>query len=171
MGYNDYDGFDDGDDADESENQGPKALRDAQKAAAKRNKELETQLAKLTSQLAERNLKDVLESKSLRPGLAKTIAKEGVDATDPAAIEAWLSDTANQEDFAFSLAGDDSPADSDDDEADGHGELAAAQSRMQGASQGALPDDRIQQARGEIHAAKSMTDIQAALDRAIKSTN
>lgn len=169
MGYNDYDGFEDDED-NESENQGPKALRDAQKAAAKRNKELETQLAKLTSQLAERNLKDVLESRSLRPGLAKTIAKEGVDATDPAAIEAWLSDTGNQEDFGFSLAGDDSPADGDDG-ADGHADLAAAQSRMQGASHGALPDDRIQQARTEFGSAKNLADIQATLDRAIKNTN
>jgi hypothetical protein len=109
MGYNDYDGFEDDEDNEDETPQGPKALRDAQKAAAKRNRDLEAQLAKLTSQLAQRNLKDVLESKSLRPGLAKTIAAEGVDATDPAAIEAWLSDTGNQEDFAFSLPTDGSP--------------------------------------------------------------
>jgi hypothetical protein len=42
---------------------------------------------------------------------------------------------------------------------------------MQSASQGALPDDRFQQANTEIAGAKSLADIQASLNRAIKNTN
>lgn len=170
MGYNDYDGFDDDEDQEERSN-GPKALREALAAAKKQLKERDERLEQLTSQVAKRNLKDVLESKSLRPGLAKTIAAEGVDTTDPAAIEAWLTDASNQEDFGFSMAAADSPAEGDSAGADGLEELAAAQARMQDASLGALPDDRIQQARTEITGAKSLEDIQASLNRALKNTN
>jgi hypothetical protein len=171
MGYDDFDGFEDDDYQDERVN-GPKALREALAAAKKALKERDARLEQLTSQVASRNLKDVLESKSLRPGLAKTIAAEGVDTTDPAAIEAWLSDGGNQEDFGFSLpAAGASPAEGELEEADGLEDLAAAQARMQDASLGALPDDRFQQARTEITGAKSLDEIQASLNRAIKNTN
>lgn len=171
MGYNDYDGFDD-DELDEGQGGSPKALREAQKAAAKRAKELEEQVNKLTSQLAERNLKDVLESKGLNPALGRFIIKDGVDATDQAAVDAWLGENGSL--FGFkpqdaSPAGEpEGPADFDV-AADPTGELAAQYARMQSASQGALPNDRFQQATTELSGAKSLEDIQAVLNRAIKS--
>jgi hypothetical protein len=85
MGYNDYDGFED--DENEDGSHGPKARATRRRLAAKRNKELEAQLAKLTSQLAERTLKDVLESKGLNPALGRFIIKDGIDATDQAAVD------------------------------------------------------------------------------------
>jgi len=170
MGYDDFDGFEDDDN--EFENPGsPKALREAQRSAAKRNKELEAQLAKLTAQLGERNLKDVLESKGLNPALGRFIIKDGIDATDTAAVDAWLGENGSL--FGFTPT-DASPAEGEHGssaEPDGLEELAAAQARMQDASLGALPDDRISQARAEMTGAKSLADIQASLDRAIKNTN
>jgi hypothetical protein len=168
MGYNDYDGFED----DENDSDGSQDLhpaRAAQKAAAKRNKELEAQLAKLTSQLAERTLKDVLESKGLNPALGRFIIKDGIDATDQAAVDGWLGENGSL--FGFTPAANSDSAGGDGSD-EGHLEhLADAQSRMQSASQGALPDDRFQQANTEIAGAKSLADIQASLNRAIKNTN
>jgi hypothetical protein len=164
MGYDDFDGFDDDDF--ENEDRSPKALREAQKAAAKRAKELEAQVTKLTSQLAERNLKDVLESKGLNPALGRFIIKDGIDATDQAAVDAWLGENGSL--FGFKPT-EDSPAEGDSGEADSLEELAEAQARIQGASRGSLPDDRFQQAATEIKGGKSLDEIQAALNRAIKS--
>jgi hypothetical protein len=177
MGY-DNDGFDFEDD--ERDSKSPKELRDAQRAAAKRAKELEVQVQQLSKQLADRNLKDVLEDKGLRPGLARVISKDGVDATDPVAIEAWLNDPANQEDFAFSVAaGDDGSSNDSDDDAgsdeEQDTETAAEFTRMQAASNGALPPNKYVEAEAQIKKAGatggvdgSLPEIQAALDRAVK---
>lgn len=170
---NDYDGFDFDDDEQE---QGPKALRQARAAAVKRAKELEEQVAKLSSQLAERNLKDVLAEKGLRPGLARVIGREDVDTTDPKAIEDWLSDPENQEDFGFSLEGIPS-ADGDDEPTEEVDPAEAEYLRMQNASQGAVPSTRFQEAEARIKKAGAnagpdggLAEIQAALDMAMKTT-
>jgi len=171
MGY-DNDGFDFEDD--ERDSKSPKELRDAQRAAAKRAKELEAQVQQLSKQLAERNLKDVLEDKGLRPGLAKWIAKDEVDTSDQAAVEAWL--VANQEEFNYSL-GDGSSNDSDDDAGsdEEQDDTAAEFTRMQAASNGALPPNKYVEAEAQIKKAGatggvdgSLPEIQAALDRAVK---
>lgn len=166
MGY-DYDGFED-DDEFEGQGNSPKALREAQKAAAKRNKELEAQLAKLTAQLGERNLKDVLESKGLNPALGRFIVKDGIDATDTAAVDAWLGENGSL--FGFKPT-DATPAEEQGPESDGLEELAAAQAQMQNASLGALPNDKYAQARTEIKGSKTIDEAQAALDRAMKQVS
>lgn len=164
QGY-DYDGFVDEDEFEGDNRQSPKALREAQRAAAKRAKELEEQVSKLTAKLAERNLKDVLEDKGLNPALGRFIIKDGVDATDEAAVDTWLTENGSL--FGFTPAAETPVA--EETEADAFGDLAAAQARMQDASLGALPDDRFSQARSEITGAKSLDEIQAALNRAIKN--
>lgn len=161
MGYDDFDGFED---ENEFEGQGMAQVRAAGKAAAKRAKELEAQLAKLTAQLGERNLKDVLESKGLNPALGRFILKDGIDATDTAAVDAWLGENGSL--FGFTPA-DATPAEEQAPESDGLEELAAAQAQMQNASLGALPNDRAAQARTEIKGAQSIDELQAALDRAM----
>lgn len=167
MGYDDFDGFDYDYDTDSNN---PSELRKAQKAAAKRARDLEAQVAKLTGQLAERNLKDVLAEKGLRPGLARVIAKEDVDLTDSKAVDAWLSDPVNQEDFGFSSDGGASGAATSSTDGAGDAEesdYAAKLARFQGAGEGALPDDKVQQARSLIKGSKTDGDLQANLDRAI----
>lgn len=169
MGYNDDYGFDfEDEDRDEREPRSPKELRDAQKAAAKRAKELEAQVAKLTAQLAQRNLKDVLEEKGLRPGLARVIAKEDVDVTDPEAVDAWLNDPANQEDFAFSLdSGDGASSAGGDEVSEETDSIAAEYARMQNAAQNALPEGKYHEAAAAVEAATDVKSMQAALDKAL----
>lgn len=168
MGMYDDDGFGYDDDQQTS---GPKALREALQAAQKRVKELETQNKTLSGQVAQRNLKDVLAEKGLRPGLARVISREDVDTTDAAAIEAWLSSPENQEDFGFSLEAD---ASSDGGEEGGSEEeqdpVTAEFIRMQNAGSNAMSTNRFQEAEAQIKKAGSLDDIQAALDMALKST-
>lgn len=175
MGYGDYDGFDD--DLDDEQNQGPAALRQARKAAIKHAKELEGQVAKLSEQLAKRNLKDALEDKGLRPGLARTLETEKVDVTDPDAIDAWLNDPANQENFGFSVkvadeaspsndAGD-AAGESSEEEDPSVADLAAQYRAMQDASNGALPPNKYVEAEAQILKAETPEQIQAALDSAL----
>lgn len=174
MGYNDdYDGFDfEDEDRDERGPRSPKELRDAQKAASKRAKELEAQVAKLTAQLAQRNLKDVLEEKGLRPGLARVIAREDVDVTDPDAVDAWLNDPANQEDFAFSLdAGTGASSDGGDEISEETDPIAAEFARMQNAAANALPEGKFNEASAALEAATDVKSVQAALDKALRGAN
>lgn len=72
-----------------------KALRDARDAAAKEAKDLKAELAKLQNQLTERNLKDVLQGKSLDPRLARFMKSDGIDGSDEAAVDKWLTDNGD----------------------------------------------------------------------------
>lgn len=167
MGYDDFDGFEDENEF-EGQGNGMAQVRAAGKAAAKRAKDLEAQLAKLTAQLGERNLKDVLESKGLNPALGRFIVKDGIDATDTAAVDAWLGENGSL--FGFKPT-DATPAEGGSAEPDGLEELAAAQAQMQNASLGALPNDKYAQARTEIKGSKTIDEAQAALDRAMKQVS
>lgn len=176
MGYDDYEGFDFEDDDRGQRENGPKALRDALKAAKQRITELEESQKALSSQVAERNLKDVLEEKGLRPGLARVIKKDGVDASDPEAIDAWLNNPANQEDFAFSLdTGDDTPSTDGEDGSDPEEEIdpiAAEFRRMQDAAANALPEGKFHEASAAVEAAPAdFKSVQAALDKALRGAN
>jgi hypothetical protein len=173
MGYDDFDGFDD--EYDRSAGNGPADLRKAYNQLKKELKEKADALEKATSQIAQRNLKDVLAEKGLRPGLARVIAREDVDLTDSKAVEAWLSDPANQEDFAFSLGstGDTSNGGTNDgtDGADEQAsEYAANLAQFQNAGNGALPaaNAAVEQARSQIKAGKSVAEINEALAAARK---
>lgn len=173
MGYDD--GFDFEDDQDAPK--GPKGLREAYDALKKNFTDLQTEHQKVTGQVSERNLKDVLEGKGLRPALARVMKADGVDVSDTAAIETWLTTPANQEDFAFTLtslaAEGDGSSDQGGDEspegADEHTELADAHRRMQAATAGALPPNKFSEASAQIGKAESLDQIQAALDAALKA--
>lgn len=175
MGYDDFDGFDEYDeDNRDNGGQGLKKVRAAYNALKKQFTEQATALEKATGQIAQRNLKDVLADKGLRPGLARVIAKEDVDLTDPKAVETWLSDPANQEDFAFSLDGGAANDGSANDGADGAeetGGYAAELAQFQNAGNGALPPGNaaVDMARSQIKGAKNNAEIQAALDAAMKN--
>lgn len=168
MGYDEFDGFGD---YEEQGSQGLKEVRAAYKALKKQFDDQAAALATATGQLAQRSLKDVLAEKGLRPGLARVIAKEDVDLTDSKAVDAWLSDPANQEDFGFSLeaapAAEGAPA----GDAGGHEEYAANLAAIQGASNGAIPDAKYEQARSAIKGAETPEALQAALDAAIKQAS
>ena len=166
MGYNDFEGFEDEDDR--GAQQGPKALRDALKAAQKRVAELEEANGKLEVQVSTRNLGDVLTKKDLPQGLGRFMLQDKVDPSDELAVNKWLHD--NQSVFGFELKTDGQGGGSGAAGSDGaneHEELAAAQARIQGASNGAMPDNRFAQAADQIRGETDMAKIQAALDAAI----
>jgi hypothetical protein len=157
----DDDGFDD----DERRQPTAKDLRDLVKKANDRAAELEKQNAALSNQIATRNLKDVLTEKGLRPGLARLIAKEDVDLTDPKAIETWLTDPDNQEDFGFSLDATPEGGGKDGDAVNGGEQDARAEqyARMQNAGQNAAPSGPGTGAANAIKSATSVEEINAAI--------
>jgi len=173
MGYDDFDGFEEYE-QDNRGNGGPADLRKAYKALKQQFTDQAAALEKATGAIAQRNLRDVLAEKGLRPGLARVIAKEDVDLTDSKAVEDWLSDPGNQEDFAFSLAPAGAANDGGtNDGADGAGETggyAADLAAFQNAGNGALPtgDAAVDQATTQIKAGKSVAEINAALAAARK---
>lgn len=169
MGYDEFDGFGD---YEEQGSQGLKEVRAAYKALKKQFDDQAAALATATGQLAQRSLKDVLAEKGLRPGLARVIAKEDVDLTDSKAVDAWLSDPANQEDFGFSIGAAQTAPEGDPNGDAGEGGLddyAASLAAIQGASNGAMPSDKFAQAEALIKKADSPEAIQAALSAALKN--
>jgi len=76
---------------------GPANLRKALKKAEKDRKALEEQLASVKSNLRERSVKDVLETKGVNAKIAKFIP---ADADTPEQIAAWLDENADV--FGFS---------------------------------------------------------------------
>lgn len=170
MGMYDDDGFED----EERDDKTPKGLRDAHRKLQEKFAAQTEQLNKLASQVATRNLRDVLTEKGLRPGLARVIAKEDVDLTDSKAVEDWLTDPNNQEDFAFSLeakaAGKTGGSDGDsvDEQSEGEDSLAAQYARLQNAGLNAAPSGLGAGAVNAINGAEDMGAIQAALDAALR---
>ena len=75
-----------------------KKLRRAARANEKRAKELEAELNTLRTEQRTNVIKSVLESKGVRPSIAKYIPSDVSTADD---IDAWLRD--NAEDFGFTL--------------------------------------------------------------------
>ncbi len=160
--YDDDEGFDDFDD-EGGQPQGIKAVRAAQKKAAKEAAELREQNVKLQRQLTRFTLRDVLEKKGLRTGLARAMVNDGVDASDDKSIQNWLADQSNQEDYQFSLeAGASSAGQPGSDRA---ADFAA----FQGAQGNPLPADhsRLAEAARLMDSASSDEEIQAALNAAI----
>lgn len=170
MGYNDDYGFD-FEDEDRDERQSPKALREAQKAAAKENKDLRDQLAKLTRQLAERSLKDVLEEKGLNPALGRFILKDDVDPADGEAVDAWIQENGSlfgaavQPADAAASGGDEGGPDEETDP------IAAEFARMQNAAANALPEGKFNEGLAALESATDVKSVQAALDKALRGAN
>lgn len=131
-----------------------KGLRDARDAAAKEAKEAKAELAKLQKQLTERNLKDVLQSKSLNPGLAKWIAQDGVDGSDPAKVDEWLSSNAELIGYKPNINSTEEQGEPD--------ARAAAFERMQGVQQNALPTDKFTEAVSALNGDKELSFEEAS---------
>lgn len=169
MGYDDDYGFDFEDEQEERQPQGPKALRELVKSLKAKVAELEGENKTLVGKVSERNLTDVLSDKGLRAGLAKTIRSEGVDVTDRTAIEEWLSNPQNQEDYAFSVQADPAEDPAGGDEApEGEADPIAAEfARMQNAAANALPEGKFNEASAAIDNANDIESMQKALDKAI----
>jgi hypothetical protein len=77
-----------------------KKLRKAAKINERRAKELETELVGLRTEQRKNVIKSVLESKGVKPSIAKYIPSD-IDASAES-IEAWLQD--NADDFGISLS-------------------------------------------------------------------
>lgn len=155
MGQYDNDGFEFEDDNNGQELTG-KALRDARDAAAKEARELKTENAKLMKQISERNLKDVLQAKSLNPGLAKWMSVDGIDGSDDTAVEQWL--TENAEVIGYKPA---TPEESSEPDA-----RATEFARMQGSQANALPAGKFSEAAARIENATSIEEANKALREA-----
>ena len=87
----DDDDFDLEDEAQPDPN-GPANLRKALRRAEKEKKELAEQLSKIQSDLRERSVKEVLESKGVPSKVAKFIPS---DVSTPEQIDGWLSENAD----------------------------------------------------------------------------
>lgn len=158
-----YDGFEfeDGEDG-ETGNESGSDLRKARDAAAKKARDLETKLAELTKQITERNLKDVLQTKSLNPGLAKWMSADGVDGSDATKVDTWLTENG-------ALIGYKPEASEEQHEPDAR---AAEFARMQQASTNALPAGKFTEVVANINKATSgdkltsIDEVNAELARA-----
>lgn len=78
-----------------------KKLRRAARVNEKRAKELEAELQTLRTEQRKSTVKSVLESKGVRPSIAKYIPEDVTSAED---IDAWLAD--NAEDFGIVVQND-----------------------------------------------------------------
>ena len=152
-----YDGFGFEDDNQTEELTG-KALREARDAAAKEARDAKAENAKLQKQLTERNLKDVLQDKSLNPGLAKWLANDGVDGSDVAKVDEWL--VANAELIGYK------PKDSEEQAAPDARQAEFA--RMQNLQANALPAGAQSEAYAALDKAEGIDAMNAALRQATK---
>lgn len=133
-----------------------KALREARDAAAKEAKELKDQLNKLQKQLTERNLNDVLQKKSLNPGLAKWIAADGIDGSDAAKVDEWL--TANAELIGYKPAASEEQFVPD--------AQAVEFGKMQSLQANALPAGKLTEAYSALEKAEGIDAANAVLRQA-----
>lgn len=90
--------FEDDDSTNYSDSDLVKKLRRAARANEKRAKELEAELVGLRTEQRKNIVKSVLESKGVRPSIAKYIPENVSTAED---IDTWLAD--NAEDFGITL--------------------------------------------------------------------
>lgn len=151
-----YDGFEFEDENGGQGNESGSDLRKARDAAAKRAKELESQLAELTKQLTERNLKDVLQTKNLNPGLARWMAVDGVDGSDESKVDEWLN--TNGALIGYQPAASEEPPENED--------RAAAFAKFANAQNNALPAGKLAEIESAVDKATDINEVNAALARA-----
>lgn len=155
MGQYDGFGFED-----ENENQGGNEsggdLRKARDAAAKKALDMEAKVNELTKQLTERNLKDVLQAKSLNPGLAKWMSNDGIDGSDESKVDAWLTENAAL--IGYTPKAPEEPREEDP--------RAAEFARMQNTQVNALPAGKLTEAMSQIEKAEDITSVNEILRRA-----
>jgi hypothetical protein len=150
-----YDGFEFEDENGGQGNESGSDLRKMRDAAAKRAKDLEAQLADLTKQLTERNLKDVLQTKNLNPGLAKWISADGVDGSDESKVDEWL--TANAALIGYQPGASEEPPENDDRQ--------AAFAKFANAQNNALPAGKLTEVAAGIEKAEGFDAMNAELAR------
>lgn len=134
-----------------------KALREARDAAAKAATDLKKERDELLGKLAERNLKDVLQGKSLNPGLAKWMKADGITGDDESAVDKWLTD--NAELIGFKPAPTEEQTETDS--------RAAEFARMNGVQVNALPAGKLSEAASRVDKAETFEEINAALRSAL----
>ena len=85
---------------DEQFEDAPKALRDAYKALARQHKEVASEVGQLRQTVASHALGDVLGTAGFKnpKRVEQDILRDGIDATDKNAVQAWL--VANGDDYA-----------------------------------------------------------------------
>jgi hypothetical protein len=149
-----YDGFEFEDE--NGEQLTGKALRDARDAAAKEARDLKQELKTLKDQLTERNLKDVLQEKALDPRLARFLKADGIDGSDAAKVDTWLSENGDL--VGYQPKAPDVPGEADP--------RAEAFARMQNVQANALPAGQLTEAFAAVEKAESFADVNAALRRA-----
>lgn len=149
MGYDDGFNFED-----DKNSETGKALREARDAAAKRAKDLEDELKSVKDLLTERNLKDVLQAKTLNPGLARYMKADGIDGSDTAKVDEWL--TSNAELFGITPAEPAPPAEPDARQVEF--------TRMSNVQANALPADKFSEAKAGIEAATASTNAQGQIN-------
>lgn len=155
MGQYDGFGFED-ENTDQGKNESGDSLRKARDAAAKKAQDLETKVNELTAQLTERTLKDVLQAKSLNPGLAKWMGNDGVDGSDESKVDAWLTENA-------ALIGYKPKSAEESREEDPR---ASEFKRMQGALDNALPAGKFTEAESMIDKAEDIASVNKILAQA-----
>jgi len=151
-----YDGFDfeDGENGAQG-NESGSDLRKARDAAAKKAKDLETELATLKKQITERNLKDVLQTKNLNPGLAKWMTVDGIDGSEESKVDEWLIANAALIGYKPEASEESSAPDA----------RAADFAKMQQASANALPAGKLAEVEAGINKAESIEAVNAELAR------
>lgn len=149
-----YDGFEFEDQNGGQGNESGSDLRKARDEAARKARELESQVAQLQKQLTERNLKDVLQAKNLNPGLAKWMSVDGVDGSDESKVDEWL--TSNAALIGYKPEAPEEPA--DDGRADAFAKFANAQSN-------ALPAGKLSEIQAGIEKAEGFEQMNAELAR------
>lgn len=153
-----YDGFEFEDGENGNEQLSGKALRDARDAAAKEAKELRAELVKAQKLLTERNLKDVLQDKSLNPGLAKWLAQDGVDGSDVAKVDDWLNANAELIGYKPNASEEQTAPDA----------RAVEFAKMQNLQANALPAGKDTEAYAALNTAEGIEAMNAALRQATK---
>lgn len=152
-----YDGFEfeDGENGNTG-NESGSDLRKARDAAAKKAKDLETELSTLKAQLTERNLKDVLQARTLNPGLAKWMSADGIDGTDGAKVDAWLTENAALIGYTPKTPEEQKVPD----------ERAADFARIQNAQANALPAGKFTEIAAAVDKAEGIDAMNEVLARA-----
>jgi hypothetical protein len=82
---------------DEQFEDAPKALRDAYKALARQHKDAASELGQARKTIASHALGDVLGNAGFKnpKRVEQDILRDGIDATDKTAVEAWLAENAD----------------------------------------------------------------------------
>lgn len=134
-----------------------KALREARDKAANEAKDLQKKLDDALAKLTERNLKDVLQTKSLNPGLAKWMKADGVTGEDDSKVDQWLTDNADLIGYKPATSEESNVPDA----------RAAEFARMNNVQANAMPAGKLTEAASRIANAETLADVNAALRSAL----